>query len=154
MRWLLALGLLLLAPVLGQGQEVRTAVTLEEVEALLQAWGFRHERMEGDGKPYLLLYFGDLKATLQLLLCEDTRCRALLLQAVFTGFTPEDRPDHARLNGWNREKLFSRAYLDEDGDPVLEADLDLEGGVTNGAIRALLENFRDSMREFIGWIGF
>ncbi|WP_024119306.1 YbjN domain-containing protein [Thermus thermophilus] len=53
-----------------------------------------------------------------------------------------------------RSKLFSRAYLDEDGDPVLEADLDLEGGVTNGAIRALLENFRDSMREFIGWIGF
>ena len=154
MRWLLALGLLLLAPVLGQGQEVRTAVTLEEVEALLQAWGFRHERKDGKEEPYFVVYFGDLKATLLLLRCEGDRCLALLLGGSFTGFAPEDRPDHARLNGWNREKLFSRAYLDEDGDPVLEADLDLEGGVTNEAIRAFLENFRDSMREFTGWIGF
>lgn len=34
------------------------------------------------------------------------------------------------LNDWNQTKRFSRTYLDRDGDPVLELDLDLAGGVT------------------------
>ncbi|SDF51902.1 Putative sensory transduction regulator [Thermus arciformis] len=153
MRWLLALGLLFLAPALAQGG-VRTSITVGEMEALLKAWGFRHEREDGKEGPYFVVYFGDLKATLLLLRCEGDRCLALLLGGSFTGFAPEKRPDHARINEWNREKLFSRAYLDEDGDPVVEADLDLEGGVTDGAIREFLETFRETLEAFADWIGF
>jgi len=40
----------------------------------------------------------------------------------------------AQINAWNRGFRFSRAYLDDDGDPSLETDLDLEGGVTRGAV--------------------
>jgi hypothetical protein len=35
-----------------------------------------------------------------------------------------------KVNDWNRDKRFSRAYIDDDGEPVLELDLDLTGGVT------------------------
>eukprot|EP01033_Poteriospumella_lacustris_P011188 gene11188-7960_t len=34
------------------------------------------------------------------------------------------------VNQWNTEKRFSRSYVDRDGDPVLELDLDMNGGVT------------------------
>lgn len=45
------------------------------------------------------------------------------------------------INAWNRERRFSRAYVDADGDAVLEFDLDLEGGVTLGAVDAFLNLF-------------
>lgn len=45
------------------------------------------------------------------------------------------------INEWNREARFSRAYVDQDGDAVLEFDLDLEGGVTLGAVHAFLNLF-------------
>lgn len=35
-----------------------------------------------------------------------------------------------RVNAWNGTKRFSRSFLDDEGDPVLELDLDLTGGVT------------------------
>jgi hypothetical protein len=41
----------------------------------------------------------------------------------------------AKINEWNKDKRFSRTYLDEDGDPVLQIDLDLSGGVTIERIR-------------------
>ena len=44
-------------------------------------------------------------------------------------------------------------YLDEEGDPVLEADLDLAGGVADGAIRAFLDLFEENLRAFAAWIG-
>ena len=45
-------------------------------------------------------------------------------------------------------------YLDEEGDPVLEADLDLAGGVVDGAIRAFLDLFEENLRAFAAWIGW
>ena len=34
-----------------------------------------------------------------------------------------------KVNEWNRSKRFSRSYLDSEGDPCLELDLDLAGGI-------------------------
>lgn len=47
-----------------------------------------------------------------------------------------------RINKWNKDKRFSRSYLDSDSDPVLELDLDLTGGVT----RARIDDFFLTMR--------
>jgi len=38
------------------------------------------------------------------------------------------------VNDWNRTKRYSTASIDDDGDPVLESDLDLAGGVTKARI--------------------
>lgn len=38
------------------------------------------------------------------------------------------------VNAWNRDFKFSRAYLDRDGDPCLELDLDLAGGVSRARV--------------------
>ena len=40
----------------------------------------------------------------------------------------------AKVNTWNQTKRYSRTYLDEDGDPILELDLDLAGGVAKARI--------------------
>jgi hypothetical protein len=49
---------------------------------------------------------------------------------------------------------LARAYLDEDGDPALESELDLEGGVTRQAIISFLDTFEISLSQFATWIGF
>jgi len=50
-----------------------------------------------------------------------------------------------KINEWNRTKRYSRTYLDDEGDPHLELDLDLEGGVTRARIVDFLSTCRVSM---------
>ncbi|WP_164549108.1 YbjN domain-containing protein [Amphritea opalescens] len=47
------------------------------------------------------------------------------------------------INSWNRTKRLSRAYLDSDRDPVLEADLLANGGLT-------VENVTEFFKVFVG----
>lgn len=54
----------------------------------------------------------------------------------------------AKVNAWNRGKRYSRSYLDGDGDPCLELDLDLAGGVTNDRI---LDFLRTCKLSFDAW---
>lgn len=57
-----------------------------------------------------------------------------------------------RINEWNKTKRFTRAYLDKDNDPVLEADLDFRGGVTIESIARFLGLFAASANAFSGHI--
>jgi hypothetical protein len=59
-----------------------------------------------------------------------------------------------RINDWNASKRYTRAYLDKDGDPVLEADLDLEGGVSYGALAEFFKTWVTSVNLFTQHIGF
>ena len=54
----------------------------------------------------------------------------------------------SRINEWNRRRRFSSAYLDRDNDPVLQADLDFEGGVTGETILRFIAIFTQSVEEF------
>jgi hypothetical protein len=134
-----------------QAPKVVTSLTLEEMEAILKEAGYRSERVEEDAEVFFLLRMGGLKAGLFLVDCKEGRCGSLQLYA---RFSMEKPPTLERINAWNREKRFSRAYLNEDGKPVLESELDLEGGVTWQAIISFLETFEISLSRFATWIGF
>jgi hypothetical protein len=54
-----------------------------------------------------------------------------------------------QLNEWNRNKRFGKAYIDSEGDPVLEMDVNLDSGVTVANLedtfdwwKVVLKNFR------------
>lgn len=53
-----------------------------------------------------------------------------------------------KVNEWNKSKKYSRSYLNDDGEPCLELDLDLEGGVTEARILDFLTTCRISLD---GW---
>lgn len=133
------------------GQGVRTSITLEEMEGLLRSWGYSYERREAAGAEYFRLRLEGLHALLFLFDCQDGQCRSLQLYA---GFSMRRKPSLERINQWNQEKRFSRAYIDKDGDPVLEADLWIGEGVTEATIQDFLDTFRISLRAFAVWIGF
>ena len=42
------------------------------------------------------------------------------------GFSDAKDVSLEKLNQWNKDKRFARAYKDDEGDPVLEMDVDLD----------------------------
>ncbi|MEZ4432641.1 MAG: YbjN domain-containing protein [bacterium] len=67
---------------------------------------------------------------------------------LLAGFTADGRVLPGRINEWNRTKRFSRAYLDGEGDPIIESDIDLEGGITQKAMVAWIRTFAVSLAAF------
>lgn len=53
-----------------------------------------------------------------------------------------------RVNDWNRTKRYSRTFLDEEGDPHLVLDLDVEGGVTRERVADFIKTCRVSMKAW------
>jgi hypothetical protein len=52
------------------------------------------------------------------------------------------------VNDWNKSKRFGRAYIDGDGDPCVELDYDLEGGVTDESIKVWFDTVTAIQRSF------
>jgi hypothetical protein len=57
------------------------------------------------------------------------------------------------VNTWNRDKSYTKAYLDKEGDPVIEMDLDLTGGVTEERIKDGIATFSRAMSTFLKELG-
>ena len=62
------------------------------------------------------------------------------------------RLDAAQINEWNRTRRLSRAYLDSDGDPVLEADLLANAGLTPRVITEFVRVFMQIANEYRGYV--
>ncbi len=56
------------------------------------------------------------------------------------------------INEWNKSKRFSRAYLDDDDDPVLEADLLADGGLSEKHVTEFFGIFLQSVRAFVDFL--
>ncbi|NET57023.1 MAG: YbjN domain-containing protein [Symploca sp. SIO2E6] len=57
------------------------------------------------------------------------------------------------INEWNKNKRFSRAYINEEGNPVLAADLDLEAGVYPPRFRRFIIIIIFLVKEFVEFHG-
>ncbi len=64
------------------------------------------------------------------------------------GFKIKERITLSRINEWNKTKRFAKAYLDKDGDPVLEADIELTGGVTEKNIKEWFKTYVICLKAF------
>lgn len=137
-RWIaLVVGLCVTTPaVAGKADNALIVhrVTGEEVAALLLEAG-QLPRLEVDrvgdpmirsdleGRPYVVLFYE----------CEGDRgCAAFQFRA-WVGDGPADGA--ARVADWNRTRRLGRAYVDRDGDPTLEHNVRLHGGVTPEHLR-------------------
>lgn len=72
-------------------------------------------------------------------------CASLRFEAGFElpgGMAP------SAANAWNRERRFGRVWLDEEGDPRLEMDASLAGGVTTAHLIDLLDWWALVMDDF------
>ena len=106
------------------------------VEALL-------DKLELDYKPtgkngYLI----KLEGVKMLVLIENDG--SLMLYCFFQGV----RVNTTKINEWNKKHRYSRAYIDDSNDPVLESDLDFDGGVTLESLKNFITVFKSSAAEY------
>lgn len=60
-----------------------------------------------------------------------------------------------RINEWNRTQRFGRAYLDKEGDPILEMDVDVDdGGVSQLLFIDNVEFWASVLGNFERHIGY
>ncbi|MDO8902804.1 MAG: YbjN domain-containing protein [Phenylobacterium sp.] len=127
-------------------------VTAAEVIEVLQAKGYRGQadvdgvgdpmvRSATDGTNFVIYFYG----------CERERCTTIQFGV---GFEMNRSPGLAKINEWNREMRFGRAYLDSDMDPFVEMDVDLELGATTEQLQSVIGTWTALVPAFKEFIDF
>lgn len=83
--------------------------------------------------------------------CKNGRCGSLQFSV---GFNTKGAFTGDKMNDWNRDNRWARAYVDKVNDPWLEYDVDLEPGGTYELLNDEFGIWRDSLnhfRKFINW---
>ncbi len=62
----------------------------------------------------------------------------------YTGWAADDEILLTMINDWNKGSRFGRAYMDDSGDPVIELDLLMAGGVTANTIQEYITVFAEA----------
>lgn len=109
------------------------------IAGLLQDAGYRAQLTnDSDGDPMIKSAAAGSDFTIFFFNCTDGKnCKTIQF---FAGFDKAQPMEVDVVNRWNREKRFGKAYLDDEGDPLLEMDLNLDfGGIS-------LNNFRDNLK--------
>lgn len=71
-----------------------------------------------------------------------------------TSYTVKPKLTLQKINEWNAKNRFGQAYLDQDGDPVIQFDVVLENGTPSNLFIASLDRWTTAMgtfQTFIGW---
>jgi len=119
--------------------DVITEMSADDLLSLLREMGFSPQPLEDRENAWTI----ELKDRRVLVMLASTGQNVALWSYV-TG----DNVTLEKVNEWNRTKRFSRAYLDNDGDPNVEWDIDLEGGASRGAVREGIRTFGVVIDEF------
>ena len=138
-----ALGLALLAaPVRSAAaQDVMTAVSAKHIEAILTGMGFDFTQKNDHTWKFEL---GEKNV---LLFLENDNTDAQL----YIGFG-DTKVSMSKMNEWNKSHRFTRAYADDESNPVLESDLDFAGGVTDETIKTWIKLYGTQVRAYVKYL--
>ena len=129
-------------------------VTAAEVVAALQDKGYRAElTTDSTGDPMIQSAAEGVNFRVYFYGCDGdpARCGAIQLVAAFD---LEEGLALDRINLWNREHRFGRGYLDDDNDPWVEMDVDVELGFTTEALANNLDTWMSVLPSFIEFVGY
>ena len=147
MRWyhvtsvLLALASAALAGPLPDG-----GVTGKEVAAALLSKGFQAElTTDKEGDPLIRSSSGGTRFGVYFYECHGKpRCTSIQ----FSAFIKAKQVTPEKIVEWNRKNRFGRAYLDDDSDPWVEMDVDVEHGATTEALTNDLDRWVSVLGTF------
>ena len=93
--------------------------------------------------------------TYQLFFYNCTNNRDCATIQFHSGYDMRTKPTLESMNAWNKGKRFARGFLDAEGDPIVEMDVDLDdGGLSRELFIDNVEFWATLVREFETHIGF
>ena len=108
-------------------QATNVVADLDQVAMVMKKAGYQAELGSNLGERFLTAELDGYKFMVLPYGCDDAKRNCKSLQ-FFIAFNPESSPSLEAINAYARENRWGRVYLDKDGDPALEFDLDLEKG--------------------------
>lgn len=121
-------------------------ITGDEVAAVIKARGFPVTLgKDGDGDPKITSKFTDLYFEVHFYNCTAGRCASIQFSK---GFDMPEGVTLEKLNEWNRNFRFGRAFRDDETDPFVQMDIDVEKGSTTESIANNLEMWLAVLDEF------
>ncbi|WP_439576155.1 YbjN domain-containing protein [Phreatobacter sp.] len=127
-----------------QGQGI-DRITPPQMTGLLRNLGHQAEVVTENNRTRVRTQIGNRRVSVYFYACNNAGCQSIQYRALFQR---SDRFSLAFVNAWNYEKRFAKAYLDADGDLVLEWDVDFDGGVTVGFMTESVNTFQTMLRTF------
>ena len=97
-------------------------------------------RSQVDGAPFAIYLYD----------CRKDRCASLQYAASFSNTSALSL---ARINAWNRQSRYIRAYLDRSGRVLGEYDLDVAPGLDGKALDHSLRRWRSALSRFKLFVG-
>src|SRR5690606_2985734 len=117
---------------------------------IARGYGAATLEASGDGDPRIRGKIEGVSYQVFFMNCTDNKnCEDINFYAVFPG----NKQTLEAVNAWNRDKRFSKSYLDTDLDPVIEFDVNLEYGVSQRNLDAAFELWSLVLDQFTTYIG-
>ena len=114
----------------------------EGIASLIRGMGLPAKLITKPGdNPYIESKYNSLVFLVFFMTCDDNHKNCKTIQ-YYMGYSDSKGTTLDKLNEWNRDHRFARAYRDNEGDPVLEMDVDLD---FNGLPR---ENIIETLRTW------
>lgn len=126
---------LVLAAALAHAPSVAQNVTADpdRIASILQKEGYQAKRVSADKEPRIETAMAGYNTSIYFFGCDDNG-RACKTVQFYAGFNPKQSPTLQAMNDYARENRFGRIYLDKEGDPIIEMDVDLEVGGMSEAL--------------------
>jgi hypothetical protein len=83
--------------------------------------------------------------------CVDDQCKSIQYSI---GFDTQNGVSLELMNSWNRANRYAKAHVDDEGDPFLKYDVDLDGGVTPANFVDTLKLWESLLGDFIHHINW
>ena len=129
-------------------------ITPDEVAAVLKARGLPAKfGKDRQGDPKIESKIGSDHFFVYFYTCKGERCAAIQFSK---GYDLDGGIDLEKLNDWNRDHRFGRAFRDNENDPWVQMDVDLERGSTTESVANNLETWlavQEAFSAAIGWNG-
>ncbi len=127
--------------------QAKKTITYQEISPAMVAdlagkLDLTHEQKRFDGNPGLIINYGKFKGNLMFSDCgPGNMCTNLELTTIFsdTSIALE------RVNDWNANAAYVKAYKDKEGYLIIGYDMDLRGGVTLENVMAFLTTFKSGV---------
>ena len=127
-------------------------VTAQEVASALQSKGFKASIGTDDaGDPMVSSALDGSTFKVLFYDCKSGRCTSFEFSA---GFDLDKGLSLAKINMWNREYRFGRAWLDDEMDPYIQYDVDVEVGATTESIDNVIARWESLVPDFKKYIDF
>ena len=133
-----------------------TKISYPKVLDMLAGTGITAELVTSDdGISYLVGTYRNTGFIMRLIECDTPKTESCTTLAIFANFVEEEgqkvsASDKAKINQYNENEVFGRAYFSSDGTSLgIDMVISIEGGVTETYFKAQLENWTTALGTFL-----